>query len=170
MFDSPQIRSVAQSCPTLCDPMNRSTPSLPVHHQLPEFTQTHVHQVSVMPSSHLILCRPLLLLPSIPPSIRVISKYYTEFIIILYWVSHHSHTESHAWNSTFFTFFRAVSFIANTMKEKTVSLKKRISSLILQVDFILDKGKRKRSMGVLQCFQIIYLPVRWSFLICKAED
>ena len=41
-----QFSSVAQSCPTLCDPMNRSTPSLPVHHQLPEFTQTHVHQVS----------------------------------------------------------------------------------------------------------------------------
>ena len=38
--------SVAQLCPTLCDPMNRSTPGLPVHHQLPEFTQTHVHQVS----------------------------------------------------------------------------------------------------------------------------
>ena len=37
--------SVAQSCPTLCDPMNRSTPGLPVHHQLPGFTQTHVHQV-----------------------------------------------------------------------------------------------------------------------------
>ena len=34
-----------QSCPTLCDPMNRSTPGLPVHHQLPDFTQTHVHQV-----------------------------------------------------------------------------------------------------------------------------
>ena len=37
-------RSVAQSCATLCDPMNRSTPGLPVHHQLPEFTQTHVHR------------------------------------------------------------------------------------------------------------------------------
>ena len=43
---SVQIRSVAQSCPTLCDPMNRSTPGLPVHHQLPEFTETHVHRVS----------------------------------------------------------------------------------------------------------------------------
>ena len=43
---SDQIRSVAQSCPTLCDPMNRSMPGLPVHHQLPEFTQTHVHRVS----------------------------------------------------------------------------------------------------------------------------
>ena len=41
-----QIRSVAQSCPTLCDPMNRSTPGLPIHHQLPEFTQTHVHWFS----------------------------------------------------------------------------------------------------------------------------
>ena len=38
-----QFSSVAQSCPTLCDPMNRSTPGLPVHHQLPEFTQTHAH-------------------------------------------------------------------------------------------------------------------------------
>ena len=41
-----QFSSVAQSCPTLCDPMNHSTPGLPVHHQLPEFTQTHVQQVS----------------------------------------------------------------------------------------------------------------------------
>ena len=41
-----QIRSVAQSCPTLCDPMNHSMPGLPVHHQLREFTETHVHRVS----------------------------------------------------------------------------------------------------------------------------
>ena len=43
---SVQFSSVAQLCPTLCNPMNRSTPGLPVHHQLPEFTQTHVHRVS----------------------------------------------------------------------------------------------------------------------------
>ena len=43
---SVQFHSVAQSCPILCDPMNCCTPGLPVHHQLPEFTQTHVHQVS----------------------------------------------------------------------------------------------------------------------------
>ena len=42
---SVQFSSVAQSCPTFCDPMNRSMPGLPVHHQLPEFTQTHAHQV-----------------------------------------------------------------------------------------------------------------------------
>ena len=43
IISSVQFSSVAQSCPTLCDPMNHSTPGLPVHHQLPEFTQTHVH-------------------------------------------------------------------------------------------------------------------------------
>ena len=70
---SVQCSSVAQSCPTLCDPMNGSTPGLPVHHQLPELTQTHVHRVSdaIQPS---ILGRPLLLLPPIPPSIRVFSN------------------------------------------------------------------------------------------------
>ena len=68
-----QIRSVAQSCPTLCDPMNCSMPDLPVHHQLPEFTQTHVHRVSnaIQPSHPL---SSLLLLPPIPPSIRVFSN------------------------------------------------------------------------------------------------
>ena len=70
---SVQFSSVAQSCLTLCDPMNRSVPGLPVHHQLREFTQTHVHE-SVMPSNHLILCHPLLLLPSIFLSIRVFSN------------------------------------------------------------------------------------------------
>ena len=50
-----QFSSVAQLCPTLCDPMNCSTPGLPVHHQLPEFTQTHVHWVgdAIQPSHHL---------------------------------------------------------------------------------------------------------------------
>ena len=45
-FSSVQFSSVTQSCPTLCDPMNRSMPGLPVHHQLPEFTQTQAHRVS----------------------------------------------------------------------------------------------------------------------------
>ena len=69
---SVQFNSVAQSCPTLCDPMNCSTPGLPVHHQLLEFKLMSIE--SVMPSSHLILCCPLLLLPLIPPSIRVFSN------------------------------------------------------------------------------------------------
>ena len=68
-----QFSSVAQSCPTLCDPMNRSTPGLPVHHHLPEITQTHVHRVSdaIQPShpqsSH---SSPA----PIPPSITVFSN------------------------------------------------------------------------------------------------
>ena len=68
-FLSVRFSSVGQSCLTLCDPMNRSTPGLPVHHQ-PKLMSIE----SVMPSSHLILCRPLLLLPPIPPSIRVFSN------------------------------------------------------------------------------------------------
>ena len=62
-----------QSCPTLCDPMNRSTPGLSVHHQLPESTQTHVHCVGDA-INHLILCHPLLILPSIFPRIRAFSN------------------------------------------------------------------------------------------------
>ena len=51
-----QFSSVAQSCPTLCDPMNSSTPGLPNHHQLPEFTQTHIHRVSdAIQPSHPVL-------------------------------------------------------------------------------------------------------------------
>ena len=66
-MSSLQFSSVAQSCLTLCDPMNCSMPGLPVHHQLTSIEL-------VMPPSHLILCRPLLLLPPIPPSTRVFSN------------------------------------------------------------------------------------------------
>ena len=68
-----QFSSVAQLCLTLCNPMNRSTPGLPVHHQLPEFTQTHVHRVddSIQPSHPLSSPSP----PApIPPNIRVFSN------------------------------------------------------------------------------------------------
>ena len=72
-ISSDQIRSVAQSCPTLCDPMNHSTPGLPVHHQLPEFTETHVHRVSdtIQPSHPLPSPSPPA--PN-PPSMRVFSN------------------------------------------------------------------------------------------------
>ena len=68
-----QFRSVAQLCPTLCDPMNCSTPGFPVHHQLPELLKLTSFEL-VMPFNHLILCRPLLPLPSIFPSIRAFSN------------------------------------------------------------------------------------------------
>ena len=62
--------SVTQSCPTLCDPMNYSTPGSPVLRHLPESAQTHVHRVDDA-IQHLILCHPLLLLPSIFSGIKV---------------------------------------------------------------------------------------------------
>ena len=54
-FSSLQFSSVIQSCPTLCDPMNRSMPGLPVHHQLPEFTQTHDRVGDAIQPSHPLL-------------------------------------------------------------------------------------------------------------------
>ena len=67
-----QFSSVAQVCPTLCNPMNCSTSGFPVHHQLPEFTQPHVHPVihAIQPTH----CHSLLFPPSIFPSIRVFSN------------------------------------------------------------------------------------------------
>ena len=75
---SVQFSSVAQSCPTLCDPMDCSMPDFPVHHQLPVFTQTHAHWVSdaIQPS------HPLLLLSSIFPSTRVFSN---ESVLCIRW-------------------------------------------------------------------------------------
>ena len=68
-----QLSSVAQSFLTLCDSMDYSMPDLPVHHQLPDLFKLMSIE-SVMPSNQLILCRPLLLLPSIFPTIRVFSN------------------------------------------------------------------------------------------------
>ena len=65
--------SVAKSCPTLCDPMDYSTPGFPVLHYLPELLKLMSIE-TMMLSNHLILCHPLLLLPSIFPSIRVFSN------------------------------------------------------------------------------------------------
>ena len=74
LLNSVQFSSVTQLCPTLCNPMNHSTPGLPVHHQLLWNLPKTMSIESVMPSYHLILCHPLLLLPSIFPSIRVFSN------------------------------------------------------------------------------------------------
>ena len=76
-----QFSSVIQQCTTLCDPMDYSMPGFSVHHQLPEFTQTHVQWVgdAIQPSYPLL---PLLLLPSIFPSIRVFSD---ESVLAIRW-------------------------------------------------------------------------------------
>ena len=71
-WGSVQFNSVTQSCPTLCNSMDCSTRVLPVHHQVPELAQTHVHRVGDA-IHHLIFCRPLLL-PSVFPRIRVFSN------------------------------------------------------------------------------------------------
>ena len=81
-----QFSSVAQSCLTLCDPMDCSTPGLPVHRQLPKFTQTHVHQVGdAIQPSHLLLSP--LLLPSILPTIKVFSN---ESVLCIRWPNYWS--------------------------------------------------------------------------------
>ena len=73
LIHSVQFSSVAQSCPTLCDPVNRITPGLlSITNSWSSLRLTSIE--SVMPSSHLILCRPLLLLPPVPRSIRVFSS------------------------------------------------------------------------------------------------
>ena len=85
-FGSVQYSLVAQLCLTLCDPMNHSTPGLPVHHQIPEFTQTHVHWVGdAIQSTH--LSRPLLLPPSIFPSITIFSN---ESALHIRWIKYWS--------------------------------------------------------------------------------
>ena len=81
MFGLSQFSSVAQLCPAVCDPMDCSTSGFPVHHQLLQLAQTHVHRESVMPSNHLILCH-LLLLPSIFHSISVFSS---ESVLCIRW-------------------------------------------------------------------------------------
>ena len=87
---SVQFSSVAQSCLTLCDPMNRSKPGLPVHHLLPELLKL-VSIESVMPSNHLIPCHPLLVLSSIFPRIRVSSK---ESVLHIRWPKYWSFNSS----------------------------------------------------------------------------
>ena len=85
LYNSPsffhQFSSVSQSCLTLCNPMDCRMPGFSLHHQLPELAQTMSIEL-VMTSNHLILCHPLLLQPSIFPSIRVFSK---ESVLCIRW-------------------------------------------------------------------------------------
>ena len=81
LLHSAQFSIVAQSCPTLCNPMGSSMPGFPVHRQLPELAQIHVHHVGdAIQSSHPLLS--LLILPSIFPSIRV---FFNESVLCIRW-------------------------------------------------------------------------------------
>ena len=82
-------RSDRHLCPTLCNPRDCSTPGFPVHHQLQEVPKL-ISVESVMPSNHLILCCPLLLLPSVFPSIKV---FPSESVLPIRWQKH--------WNFSF---------------------------------------------------------------------
>ena len=83
---TPQFSSVTQSCPTLCDPMNRSMPGLPVHHQLLEFTQTHIHQVNdaIQPSHPLSSLSPPAPKPSQLTEAEDIKKRWQKYTEELY--------------------------------------------------------------------------------------
>ena len=87
---SVQFSSISQSCPTLCNPMDCSTPGLPVHHQLPELLKLMSTEL-VMPSNLLLFCHPLLLLPPIIPSIRVFSN---ESVLCIRWPKYWSFSSS----------------------------------------------------------------------------
>ena len=92
-IDFHQTRSVAQSCSTLCDPMNRSTPGLPVHHQLPEFTQTHVQRVSdaIQPSHSLSSPSPLAPNPSQHQSLfQWVNSWHEVAKVLEFQLQHHS--------------------------------------------------------------------------------
>ena len=104
------ICSVTQSCPTFCEPKDCSTPGFPVHHQFPELAQFMFNK-SVMLSNHLILCCPLLLLPSIFPSIKVFSN---ESVLRIRW--------SKYWS---------LSFIMNLSNKHSVLISFRINWLDL---------------------------------------
>ena len=88
-----QFSSVTQSCPTLCDPMNRSTPGLPVHHHLPEFTQTHIHWVgdAIQPSHTLSSPSPPAANPSQHQSLfQWVSSLYEVAKLLEFQLLHHS--------------------------------------------------------------------------------
>jgi len=124
---SVQLSSVAQSCPTLCDPMNHSTPGLPVHHQLLEFTQTHVHRVSdaIQPSHPLSS-------PFFLPPIRVFSN---ESTLLMRWPKYWSFSFSISPSSEYpgLISFRMdwLDFLAVSQESSPTPQFKSISSLAL---------------------------------------
>ena len=127
----PSCHSVAQTCPTLYDPIDYSMSALPVLHHLPGFAQTHVHRV-VMLSSHLILCCPLLLLPSIFPNIRVFSN---ESALHIRWPKYWSFSISPSNEYSELISFRSDWFdlpaVRGTLKSSSISQFKSINSSAL---------------------------------------
>ena len=135
-----QFNSVAQLCPTLCNPMDHSMPGLSVHHQLPEFTQTHVHWV-VMPSNNLILCCPLFFLPSIFPSIRVFSN---ESVLRIRWPKYWSFSfnispsNEHSGLISFRMDWLDLLAVQGTLKSLLQHHREKVSILLCSVFFLVQ--------------------------------
>jgi len=130
---SVQFNSVAQSCPTLCNPMNCSTPGLPVHHQLPEFTQTHVHRVgdAIQPSHPLLSPSPPAPNPS---SIRVFSNESTLHIRWpKYWSFSINPSNKHPGPISFRMNWLDLLVVQGTLKSFPTPQFKSISSLVLSL-------------------------------------
>ena len=107
LFSSVQFSSVSQSCPTLWDPMDLSTPGLPVHHQLPGFTQTHVHWVSDA------------IQPSHPPSSPFLLAFnLSQHQGLFKWVSSSHQVEFQLQHQSFQWIFRTVKYMANKQGKK----------------------------------------------------
>ena len=108
------VSSAAQSCPALCDPMDWSMPGFPVHHQLLELAQTHVHPVgdAIQPSH---LCHPVLLLLSILPSIRVFSN---ESVLHIRWPMYWSFSFSISPSSEYAGLISSVAPLPKTLCNK----------------------------------------------------
>ena len=106
MFSSVQFSSVTQSCLTLCDPLNRSTPGLPVHHQLPEFTQTHVHRVNdaIQPSHPLSSPSPSALNPSQHQSLfQWVNSLHEVAKVLEFQLQHHLTMNTQDWSPSEWT-------------------------------------------------------------------
>ena len=153
------LSSVSQLCPTLCDPMDCSTPGFPIDHQLSGLLKLMSNK-SVMPSNHLILCRPLLLLPSIFPSIRVFSN---ESVLCIKWPKYWSFNFSISLSSDH---SRLISFridwldllaVQGTLKSLLQHHSSKASILWCSAFFIVQLSHPYRTTG-----KAIAL-IRWTF-------
>ena len=147
-----QFSSVAQSCPTLCNPMNHSTPGLPVHHQLPEFTQTHVNRVSdaIQPSHPLSSPSPPAPNPSQHQSlfqwVSSSHEYFGHHIYKHIYIYTHTHTHTHTHTYTY------ISLVAQTVKNRRLGSDPWVRKIpwrrewLLILVFLLGEFRPQRSL------------------------
>ena len=145
------ISLVAQLCPTLCDPMNHSMPGLPAHHQHPKLMSIE----SVMQSDHLLLCHPLLLLPSIFPSIRVFSN---ESVLHIRWPKYWSFSISPANEYSGLISFRIDWFDLLAFQGTLKSLLQHCSAYSLSLFSVCSRSKMATNFLKLHPLRIEIIP------------